>query len=101
MVKELHPELVGSGLATMFKMQAVTTNEKLAPFLGQNVRYKRDLVADPKFVHSKGTQVISEIFFVTHVQKNWKGDDILRGYATSRNDTFGKPIDPDEIEIVR
>lgn len=99
MAKKLHSDLVNSGLAGMYQMRPITNDPNLAKFLGKKVKYKKELLADPDFVNSHGT-VIQETFLVSYVQKDYYGNDVLRGFITSWNDTFGSCLNPSEIEIV-
>jgi len=99
--KNLHKEIVGSGLADLFQMKDSTTNPKLSKFLGKKVRYKKELLADDKFVRSNGSLCKTEIYEVAHVQKDYRGKDVLRGYHTSYEDTFGRCLDPEEVEVIK
>jgi|21_taG_2_1085346.scaffolds.fasta_scaffold193276_2 hypothetical protein len=96
---KLHKDITDSGLANKFEMSCVTTNEKLSKFLGQKVRFKKSLLTKD-FVQSNGTLCKTEIYKVLMVQKDWKGEDCLRGFCTSYNDNFGRVLSPNEIEII-
>ena len=97
---KLHQDIVDSGLATKFEMSFVTTNEELSKFLGQKVRFKRSLLTKD-FVKTKGILCKTEIYKVGMVQKNWRGEDRLRGFHTSYDDTFGRVLNPNEIELIK
>ena len=95
----LHPELVESGLAKVWQMSPLTTDMRLAKFLGKKVRFKRELLT-PEFVRQNGTQARDCTFMVREVQKIYSGEMALRGYAIETNDTFGRPLEVDHVEIV-
>ena len=96
---KLHEDLVKSGLSDMYQMKHITSNLKLSKFLGKKVRYKKDLLADDKFVRINGSLCKTEVYKVAFVQKDYRGKDVLRGYHTSYEDTFGRCLDPEEIEV--
>ena len=95
----LHKDITDSGLANKFEMSGATTNKELSNFLGQKVRFKKSLLTKD-FVRSNGTLCKTEIYKVSMVQKNWKGEDCLRGFCTSYDDNFGRVLSPNEIEII-
>ena len=97
---KLNKEIINSGLSDVFKMRTLTSNLKLAKFLGKNVRYKKELLTN-EFVQANGTITKSEIFHIGMVQKDYQGNDCLRGFATSYDDDFGRCINPDYIELVK
>lgn len=98
---KIHNDLKQSGLADLYKISNLTDNFELAKFLGKKVRYKKDLLENESFLKSVGTNALTEIYEVKQVQKNWKDEDVLRGYATVNfNDTFGRCLEVEEIELV-
>jgi hypothetical protein len=98
-IKKIHNNLKDSGLADLYKISNLTDNLELANFLGKKVRYKKELLEDKSFLGRVGTNALTEIYEVRQVQKNWKGDDVLRGYGTVNfNDTFGRCLKVEEIE---
>lgn len=95
----MHRDLKESGLGGILEIKTVTADEKLMPFLGKKVRYKRELLTE-KFIERNGLKVVDGTFEVREVQKNYKGENCLRLYWLEVNDTFGFPESPDRIEIV-
>ena len=69
---KLNKEIINSGLSDVFKMRTLTSNLKLAKFLGNNVRYKKELLTN-EFVQANGTITKSEIFHIGMVQKDYQG----------------------------
>ena len=97
----MHKDLKESGLADFYKISNITDNLELAKFLGKKVRYKKHLLRDKSFLKSVGENALTEIYEVKQVQKNWKDEDVLRGYGTVNfNDTFGRCLKVEEIELV-
>ena len=98
---KIHNDLKNSGIADLYKISYLTDNLELAKFIGKKVRYKRKLLKDDSFLKSVGTNALTEIYEVKQVQKNYKDQDVLRGYATlNYNDTFGRCLSVEEIELV-
>jgi hypothetical protein len=98
---KIHNDLKQSGLANLYKISNLTENLELAKFLGKKVRYKKHLLKDKSFLKSVGEYALTEIYEVKQVQKDWKDEDVLRGYATVNfNDTFGRCLGVEEIELV-
>ena len=97
---EVHHELKSSGLADMLKISPVTSNHELGKWLGKTVRYKKELIKDKDFIRLNGTIIKDNTFKIKQVQKDHIGKDMLRGYAIENNDTFGRVIDPNDIEEV-
>ena len=98
-IMKLHEDLTSSGLSDAFKMRTVTTNLKLGKFLGKKVRYKKELLTK-EFILRHGTIAKTEVFHIGMVQKDWQGNDTLRGFATSHDDDFGRCINPDDVELI-
>ena len=96
---KLNKEIINSGLSDVFKIRTLTSNLKLAKFLGKNVRYKKELLTN-EFVQANGTITKSEIFHIGMVQKDYQGNDCLRGFATSYDDNFGRCIDASDVELL-
>ena len=96
---KLNKEITNSGLSDAFKMRTITSNLKLAKFLGRKVKYKKELLTK-KFVRANGTITKSEIFHIGMVQKDYQGNDCLRGFATSYDDDFGRCINPNDVELL-
>ena len=90
--------LIDSGLTSMYSISPLTTNLDLAKWLGKEVRYKRELLT-PEFVQANGTICIDTIFTIKETQKNYKGTEVLRGYALPI-DTFGRCLNPNDVEII-
>ena len=100
-MSNIHNDLVESGIADTFKISAMTSNLELGKFLGKKVRYKKELLNDASFLRSVGEYALTEIYEVKQVQKDWKGNDVLRGYGTvNYNDTFGRCLNVEEIEMI-
>ena len=95
---KLNKDITDSGLSNAFKMRVATSNLKLAKFIGRKVHYKKELLTK-EFVRVNGTITKSEIFHIRMVQKDYQGNDCLRGFATSYDDDFGRCINPDHIEL--
>ena len=72
---KLNKEIINSGLSDVFKMRTLTSNLKLAKFLGKNVRYKKELLTN-EFVQANGTITKSEIFHIGMVQKDYQGNSL-------------------------
>ena len=101
-IMKVHKDLIESGLADLLKISNLTDNLDLAKFIGKKVRYKRKLLENSAFLKSVGTNALTEIYEVKQVQKDYKGDDVLRGYATVNfNDTFGRCLNVEDIELVK
>ena len=102
MKNKIHDDLVKSGLSDFYKISKITDNLQLGQFLGKKVRYKKELLNNKSFLRSVGRYALTEIYEIKQVQKNWKGEDVLRGYATVNfNDTFGRCLNVEEIELVK
>lgn len=82
-----------SGLADLFEMNPNTKNEKLKQYIGKRVRYRKELRGSAVL----GTCSINGVWLVTETQLDYRGREILRGYAYPGD--FGRPFDPSEIEI--
>ena len=95
---KLNKDITDSGLSNAFKMRVATSNLKLAKFIGRKVHYKKELLTK-EFVRENGTITQSEIFHIGMVQKDYQGNDCLRGFATSYDDDFGRCINPDHIKL--
>ncbi len=93
----MHPSIEASALASLYQIKPVTDNEELAKYLGQKVRYKKNLLTR-KFIKRHGTICIGTVFEIREVQHNYKREECLRGYAPG--DNFGRVIYPSEVEIV-
>ena len=100
----MHKSIEESGLGKVFDINPVTDSSELAKFIGKRVRYKKDCVtpADGR-IAEKGVFVIKE------TQLNYQGKEVLRGYAEDifigerdyqQPDEFGRPIDPEVVEII-
>ncbi len=97
----IHKDLQESGLADIYNMSTITDNLELGKFLGKKVRYKKELLNNDSFLRSVGEYALTEIYEIKQVQKNYKNDDVLRGYATvNYKDTFGRCLNINEIELV-
>lgn len=96
----MHKQIAESGLGQMFDISPVTGNNKLAKFLNKEVKYKAKFINDPTFVRSHGQIIIASTFTIKETQFNYANEEMLRGYATLFNDTFGRVINPDHIEII-
>lgn len=93
----MHKEIKESGLAEMYEIRPMTTDNELAKFLGKTVKYKEELLT-ADFVRANGSLCREEVFEIREVQKNHAGKSVLRGYF--KGDTFGRCIDPEHIEVV-
>lgn len=95
----MHTLLKTSGLGTMYNISPETENESLKSFIGKEVRFKKELLTD-EFIKRNGTIILDHTFLIKETQFDYKGDEILRGYAVGHANDFGKPINPEEVEIV-
>lgn len=96
----MHKQIAESGLGLKFDISPITSNETLAKFLNKEVKYKAKFINDPAFIRAHGQMIIASTFIVKETQFDYKNEEILRGYATFYNDTFGRCINPEHIEIV-
>ena len=97
----MHNDLIKSGLAASLEMNTETESAYLSEFLNTTVKFKDELANDAHFISKYGTITKTSHFVIRHVQKNHKNKTVLRGYATSYDDTFGRVINPKHIEIVK
>lgn len=85
----LHKDLIDSGLAQIFDISPITANEELAKYIGEIVEFKQPTC-----------EVEYYKFEITSTQLNYRGEEILRGRCIDYNDTFGRPIRPEEVTII-
>lgn len=88
-----------------FMFNVRTTNLRLIMFIGQKVRYKKELLTD-EFVKSHGEVCRDHAFLIMGTQVDYLRREILRGYRLNGTmdmveDEFGRPIDPDHVEILQ
>jgi hypothetical protein len=98
----LHKDLTESEVSDVFQMSDSTDNEDLRPWLHKTVRYKRSLLT-PEFIKAHGTICLDSEWVIEMTQLDWSGNEILRGFlvgSDAPNDTFGRPILPEHIELV-
>ncbi len=97
----VHKDLVESGLSTMLEIKPVVNSENpLAKYLGEFVRYKPTAC-----IKTHGNIITTHDFRIGEIQKDYKGDYCLRGYAVNRKtgictDNFGRAISQDLVEII-
>ena len=92
----MHQDIKNSGLGDAFKIRPMTVNPELAPFLGRVVRHKRELLTEDSPTIKRTGE-----FLVRETQRDYRGEEILRGYEIHSEDTFGLPLLPNEIEVIR
>lgn len=88
--KPLHPAIDIPAFDHLLKVQSATGLES---FIGAKVKYK-------DWTPQQGTLAKTEVYIVGSIQKIYDGSFAFRVYATSYNDTFGRPMKLNEAEIV-
>lgn len=86
---QLHKDLQNSNFDHLFK--GVKQRERL---IGKKVKFKN-------WEPSMGTLAKDEIWKVGSFQRNYKGETVMRVYATSFKDTFGRCMSFKEATFVK
>ena len=96
----MNRELKDSGLGELLQINTITGDLELGSFLGKKVKYSKAMINTAGFKKKYGSLAVDAIYEIREVQKNWKGEDCLRGYNIGTGDTFGRCLCATEIELI-